>query len=95
MATQTEIVKARLGAGTKVRARAAVTTDARTGPASIDEVVMTQYAVHLAMFVVREVQDQRLTAANERLTERESGATVRHRHQRHQHQQRDERTEDD
>ena len=89
MATETEIVKACLGAGTKVGPAAAVTADARAGPASISEVVMALNAVHLAMFVVRKAQDQRLAAAYERLTEGESRSTTR------QCKQRDERTQDD
>jgi hypothetical protein len=89
MASEAEIVKACLGAGTKVGAAAAVTADARTRSASIGEVVMALDAVHLAMFVVRKAQNQRLTAPYERLTEGESRSTAC------QGKQRDQRTEDD
>jgi hypothetical protein len=82
MATETEIMKARFRAGTEVRTTAAVTTDARTGPGSVGEVVMTLNAVHLAMLVVRKPQDQRLTAPYERLTQSESGATAQRCEQR-------------
>lgn len=40
MATETKVMKTRFGAGTKVGAAAAVTTDARTRSGSIREVVM-------------------------------------------------------
>ena len=41
MTTETEVVKARLGADSNLSAVAAMTTDARIGAALIGEVVMT------------------------------------------------------
>ena len=41
MTTETEVVKARLGADSNLSAAAAMTTDARIGAALIGEVVMT------------------------------------------------------
>ncbi len=72
MAGETEVVEARFGADPNGSAMAAVTTDARilTGP--IDEVMMAQDAVHRAMLVVREAQDQRFTTTQERFTQRQS-----------------------
>ena len=89
MTTETEVVKARFGAGPNGSAAAAMTTDARIFTAAIGEVVMTLNAVHRAMFVVRKAQGQRLTTAQERFTQGQSCATA------HQRKQRDERTEDD
>ena len=89
MTTETEVVKARFGAGPNGSAAAAMTTDARIFTAAIGEVVMTLNAVHRAMFVVRKAQGQRLTTAQERFTQGQSCATA------HQCKQRDERAEDD
>lgn len=74
MTSETEIVKARLGAHPNGGAVAAVTTDARLLTAPIDVVVMTLNAVHCTVFVVREVQGQPLTAAQERLAQSQGGA---------------------
>src|SRR5215469_3522339 len=57
MTAETEVVEARFGADPDGRAAAAVTTDARICPASIDEIVMTGNAVHRAMFLVRKAQN--------------------------------------
>ena len=89
MTTETEVVKARLGADSNLSAAAAMTTDARVSAALIGEVVMTFNAVHRAMFVVRKVQDQSVTAAQERFAQSQSRASA------HQRKQRDERAEDD
>lgn len=72
MASETAVVKARFGADPNGSAMAAMTTDARILTSPIDEVVMTQDAVHRAMLVVREAQDQRFTTAQERFTQRQS-----------------------
>jgi hypothetical protein len=84
MTAETEVVKARFGAHLNGSATAAMTTDARVGTAAIGEVVMTFNAVHLAMFVVRKGQDQRLAAAQERLTQGESRAAAQQGEQRYQ-----------
>ena len=55
MTTETEVMKARFGADLNGSAAAAMTTDARIFTAPIDVVVMTQNAVHRAVFVVRKV----------------------------------------
>jgi len=55
MTTETEFMKARFSADLNGSAAAAMTTDARIFTAPIDVVVMTQNAVHRAVFVVREV----------------------------------------
>lgn len=74
MTTETEVVKARLGADQYGRAAAAMTTDARILTAAIVEVVMALNAVHRPMFVVREPKDQRLTTMQERFTQGQSRA---------------------
>lgn len=76
MTTETEVVKARLGADLNGRAAAAMTTDARIVAAAIVEVVMALNAVHRAMFVVREPKDQRFTTTQERFTQGQSCATA-------------------
>src|SRR3974390_2568507 len=89
MTTKNEVRKARFGSDPNVSAAAAVTTDAGVRTAPIDEVVMTLNAVHLAMFVMRKAQDQRLAAGQARFTQGQSRATT------HQRKQGDERAEDD
>lgn len=89
VAAETKVMKAGFGADSKVCSAAAMTTDTGTGPAPVDEVVMTQNAVHLAMFVVRKAQDQRLAAPHERFAECERGASA------HQCEQRNECADDD
>jgi len=82
MATETEIVITRFHANPNVRTAAAVTTDARAFAAVIEVVVMTHSAVHRAVPVVRKVQHQALTTAQERFTQGEGCATARQRNQR-------------
>jgi hypothetical protein len=65
-------VKTRFGAHPNVSAAAAVTADARIRAGLIGEVVVTVNAVHLAMFVVRKIQDQPITTGQERFTQGES-----------------------
>lgn len=82
MTTETEVVKACLGADPNERTAAAMTTDARIGTGSIDEVVMTLNAVHLQMLIVRKAQDQWLTTPHERLTQGECRAAGQQQKQR-------------
>jgi hypothetical protein len=89
MTTETEVVKARFDTDPNISAAAPMTTDARIVTRAIREVVMTLNAVDRAMFVVREVEDQRLATAQERFTQSQSRAIA------HQRKQRDERSEDD
>jgi hypothetical protein len=84
MTTETEIVKACFGTNPDVGTATAMTADTRVGPAPIDEIVMTLNAVHCAMLVVGKAEDQRLTAAQEWLTQRESRASVQQGKQRDQ-----------
>ena len=74
MTTETEVVKACFDPDSNLRAAAAMTAYAGLGAALVGEVVMTQNAVHRAMFVMREVQRQALATAQERLPQRESTA---------------------
>ena len=76
MTTEAEVVEACFGADPNGSAAAAVTTDTRIGTAPIDEVVMTLDTVHLAMFIVRKAEDQWLTPAQDRFTQRQSRAAA-------------------
>lgn len=76
MTAETEVVKARFGADPNGSSAAAMTADARTFTAAVDEVVMALNAAHRPMFVVRKVQGQWLTAAQERLTQCQSRGTT-------------------
>jgi hypothetical protein len=69
MTTEAEVVKARFGPDPNGSAGAAMTTDAGTLTASIEVVVMTHNTAHRAVLVVRKVQAQPLTAAQERLAQ--------------------------
>ena len=89
MATETEIMKTRLGADPNGSAAAAVATEARIFTAPIGEVVMTMNAVHRAMFVVGKTKNQRFTAMQERFTQGQSRAATQ------QCKQHDQRGEDD
>ena len=82
MATEAEVVKARLGAGPKVRAAAAMTADARALAAPIHEVVMTLGASHRAVLVVRKVQNQSLAAEHERFAQSQARSRVQQCRQR-------------
>jgi hypothetical protein len=88
MTAEAEVVKARFGAQLNNSAAAAMTTDARVSTAAIREVVMTLDAVHCAVLVVRKVNDQPLTTAEERFTQRQSCAASQ------QCEERDERAKD-
>ena len=76
MTAETEVMKARFCADTKIGATAAMTTDTRARPAPIGEVVMTLNAVHLAVFVVGKLQGQPLTTPHARLAKRERRASA-------------------
>ena len=89
MTTETEIVKAGFHADPKCRAAATMTTDARLLAAAVEVVVMTPGAGHGAVFVVRKVDRQPLTAVQKRFTHRQGRATAQ------QRQQRDQRAQDD
>ena len=89
MTTETEVMKACFGADPNSSAIAAMTADTRVGTAAINEVVVALDAVHGAMFVVRKVQNQRLTTPQEWFTQRQCRATAQH------GKQGDERDEDD
>jgi hypothetical protein len=69
MATETEVVKACFGSDLNGRAAATMAIDARPLTAPIEVVVMTQNAVYRAVFVVRKVYDQPLTATQERFAQ--------------------------
>ena len=83
MTAETEVVKARFGADTKVSATTAMASDARGRPAPIGEVVMTLNAVHLTMLVVRKVEGQPLTTPQQRLAKRKSRASAQQCQQQH------------
>jgi hypothetical protein len=70
VAAETEVVKACFGANSNLSAATAMTAYARLGATLIGEVVMTQDAVHRAMFVMRKVEDQSITTRQERLAKR-------------------------
>jgi hypothetical protein len=89
MTTKAEVVKASFGAYLNVRAAAPMTTDAGALPAPIDVIVVTLNAVHRAMFVVGEVQNQPITARHERFPQSQGRASP------HQGNQRDKRAEYD
>ena len=76
MTPETEGVKARFGAHPNRCARAAMTTDARIVTAPIDKVVMALNAVHAAMSVVRETQDQRRITPQERFAQSHNRTTT-------------------
>ena len=76
MTTETEVVKARLGADPNVRAAAAMTADARALAAPINEVVMTLCAAHSAVFVVGKVHGQSLAPEHERFAQSEARTGV-------------------
>jgi hypothetical protein len=89
VATQAEVVKSSLGPDPDVRPTAAMTTDARTLPAPIEVVVMTQHTAHRTVFVVRKIEDQPLAAAHERLAQSQSRATGQQCKQREQRAEHD------
>ena len=69
MASQAEVVKARLGTDQDRRSAAAVTTDAGVAAGPIAEVMVTLDAIDLAVFVVRKVDCQRGRARGYRLAQ--------------------------
>jgi hypothetical protein len=81
MTAEAELVKACFDTDLEVSTCAAVTADAGTAPGGVGEVVMTLKAVDRPMFLVREVQEQSLVAAQERLAQCKSRAARQQRPQ--------------
>jgi hypothetical protein len=84
MASEAEVMKARLDPDAKIGPAAAVTTDARALPAPIEIVVVTDDTAHGAMLIVREVQYQALGAREQRLTQSERRGSAGERNERNE-----------
>ena len=71
---EAKIMKPCLDADLEIRARAAVTKDARIEPSTIGIVMMADQAVDGGVLTVIEVQRQHLRARQQRFAERDEGA---------------------
>jgi len=84
MATQAEVMKARLDTDAKIGPAAPMTTDAGTLAAAIEVVVMAQSAAHGAVLPVWEVQYKPLRARKQRLTQGDPRGSARERNERNE-----------